>query len=70
MLAEVVEWQTHTLEVRMLTRRAGSSPVLGIFSDVGRRAIWIVLGGWLSGRALRSHRRGHWFETSTAHSQL
>ena len=28
------------------------------------------LGGWLSGRALRSHRRGHWFESSTAHRLL
>ena len=28
--AEVVEWQTRTLEVRMLTRLAGSSPVLGM----------------------------------------
>src|SRR3954462_3181206 len=24
-------------------------------------------GDWLSGRALRSHRRGHWFEPSIAH---
>ena len=24
-------------------------------------------GGWLSGRALPSHGRGHWFEPSTAH---
>jgi len=28
--AQVVEWQTRTLEVRMLTRLAGSTPVLGI----------------------------------------
>ena len=26
-----------------------------------------ALGDWLSGRALRSHRRGHWFESSIAH---
>src|SRR6185437_14697261 len=25
-------------------------------------------GDWLSGRALRSHRRGHWFEPSIAHN--
>ena len=24
-------------------------------------------GDWLSGRALRSHRRGHWFDPSIAH---
>ena len=30
LLAEVVKWQTRTLEVRMLKRLAGSSPVLGI----------------------------------------
>lgn len=29
-----------------------------------------LAGGWLSGRALRSHRRGHWFESSTAHRLL
>ena len=29
-LAQVVEWQTRTLEVRMLTRLAGSTPVLGM----------------------------------------
>ena len=28
------------------------------------------LGGWLSGRALRSHRRGHRFESCTAHCFL
>src|SRR5437588_11036292 len=28
------------------------------------------LGGWLSGRAPRSHRGGHWFESSTAHVAL
>ena len=26
----MVEWQTRTLEVRMLTRLAGSTPVLGM----------------------------------------
>src|SRR6185437_10940713 len=25
-------------------------------------------GDWLSGRALRSHRRGHWFDPSIAHA--
>jgi hypothetical protein len=25
-------------------------------------------GDWLSGRALRSHRRGHWFDPSIAHT--
>ena len=42
--AEVVEWQTRTLEVRMLKRLAGSTPVLGIthlFSNFfGRLAQW------------------------------
>jgi hypothetical protein len=36
-----------------------------------RSARWSRLtaarGDWLSGRALRSHRRGHWFEPSIAH---
>ena len=27
-------------------------------------------GDWLSGRALRSHRRGHWFEPSIAHCHV
>ncbi len=32
-LAGVVKWQTRTLEVRMLKRLAGSTPVLGIKSS-------------------------------------
>ena len=28
---------------------------------------WLNKGDWLSGRALRSHRRGHWFDTSITH---
>jgi hypothetical protein len=26
-------------------------------------------GDWLRGRALRSHRRGHWFESSIPHQR-
>jgi hypothetical protein len=35
---------------------------------VRSRAVWGRQGDWLSGRALRSHRRGRWFEPSIAHS--
>ena len=34
---------------------------------VRSRAVWGRQGDWLSGRALRSHRRGRWFEPSIAH---
>ncbi len=39
--AEVVEWQTRTLEVRMLKRLAGSTPVLGIF-HFPKTTLWAV----------------------------
>ena len=49
---------------RSAPRRAagvGSAPALGVWHNRTRS------GDWLSGRALRSHRRGHWFEPSIAH---
>ena len=35
---------------------------------VRSRAVWGRQGDWLSGRAPRSHRGGHWFDPSIAHS--
>ena len=34
---------------------------------VRSRAVWGRQGDWLSGRAPRSHRGGHWFDPSIAH---
>ncbi len=31
--------------------------------------LYLFPGDWLSGRALRSHRRGHWFDPSIAHQR-
>ena len=33
-------------------------------------ALYQDVGDWLSGRALPSHGRGHWFESSIAHHIL
>jgi hypothetical protein len=55
--------------------RAAAPPASGYASlcwpasvpAVRSRAVWGRQGDWLSGRALRSHRRGRWFEPSIAH---
>ncbi len=47
-----------------LARLVGS--VVGVFFSAGTRRA----GDWLSGRAPRSHRGGHWFEPSIAHRVL
>ena len=51
---------------RIATR--GSSP--GRCDEEPTAGLWLSLAGvWRSGSALRSHRRGHWFEPSYAHPE-
>lgn len=44
--------------------RLASAPVSGYYCAALLSNVW---GDWRSGSALRSHRRGHWFEPSIAH---
>lgn len=53
-------------------RGCGAVPVSGVccsIFEIGQRwaSIQMHRGDWRSGSALRSHRRGHWFEPSIAH---
>jgi hypothetical protein len=50
-------------------RRLPASPGCASLRTLLRRSCYAaVTGDWLSGRAPRSHRGGHWFDPSIAHS--